>query len=200
MYKRQVHACLGISLGIDEGVESQSQLYENGSQGINLHVSPPVLYGICLLYTSRNHKILFCADQVIDGIVPIVGTTYPDEHLLKGYFDSLEKLKHQYVDCLILPAHKEPIRDVKRVVDRIVFAYLDKTDLIKHILDHGHHRMTTKEVACLAYGIDHVPGDQSEFIKLKMVISKTFSCLEYLYDEDFAIRTLENGTYYWEAP
>ena len=132
--------------------------------------------------------ILFCADQVIDGIVPIVGTTYPDEHLLKGYFDSLEKLKHQYGDCLILPAHKEPIRDVKRVVDRIVFAYLDKTDLIKHILDHGHHRMTTKEVACLAYGIDHVPGDQSEFIKLKMVISKTFSCLEYLYDEDFAIR------------
>ena len=72
--------------------------------------------------------------------------------------------------------------------------------MIKHILDHGHHRMTTKEVACLAYGIDHVPGDQSEFIKLKMVISKTFSCLEYLYDEDFAIRTLENGTYYWEAP
>ena len=41
-----VHACLGISLGIDEGVESQSQLYENGSQGINLHVSPPILYGI----------------------------------------------------------------------------------------------------------------------------------------------------------
>lgn len=45
-----------------------------------------------------------------------------------------------------------------------------------------------------------MPRDQSEFIKLKMVISKTFSCLEYLYDEDFAIRTLENGTYYWEAP
>ena len=91
-------------------------------------------YGQMGLY-DRNHKILFCADQVIDGIVPIVGTTYPDEHLLKGYFDSLEKLKHQYGDCLILPAHKEPIRDVKRVVDRIVFAYLDKTDLIKHILD-----------------------------------------------------------------
>ena len=70
----------------------------------------------------------------------------------------------------------------------------------RQILDHGHHRMTTKEVACLAYGIDHVPRDQSEFIKLKMVISKPFSCLEYLYDEDFAIRTLEGGSYYWEAP
>ena len=41
-----VHTCLGISLGIDKGVESKGQLYKNGSQGINLHVSPPVLYGI----------------------------------------------------------------------------------------------------------------------------------------------------------
>lgn len=149
---------------------------------------------------DRERRLLFCADQVIDGIVPIVGTTYPDEHLLKGYFESLDRFKHEYADCLILPAHKEPIKDVKRVVNRIVFAYIDKTDLIKHILDHGHHRMTTREVACLAYGMEGVPKDQYEFIKLKMVISKTFSCLEYLCDQDFAIRSRENGIYYWEAP
>ena len=149
---------------------------------------------------ERKKRILFCADQVIDGIVPIVGTTYPDEHLLTGYFESLEHFKHEYEDCLVLPAHKEPVKDVKRVVERIVFAYLDKTDLIKHILDHGHHRMTTKEVACLAYGMESVPKDEAEFIKLKMVISKTFSCLEYLYDHDFAIRSSEEGIFYWEAP
>lgn len=149
---------------------------------------------------DREKRLLFCADQVIDGIVPIVGTTYADEHLLNGYFKSLEQFKSQYGDCLILPAHKEPIQDVKRVVNRIVFAYIDKTDLIKHILDHGHHRMTTIEVACLAYGMEAAPKDQGEFIKLKMIISKTFSCLEYLYDQDFAIRSQENGTYYWEAP
>lgn len=144
--------------------------------------------------------VLFCADQVIDGITPIVGTTYPDEHLLKGYFESLEYFKHRYTDCLVIPAHKEPVKDVKRVVNRIVFAYLDKTDLIKHILDHGHRRMTTREVACLAYGLEAVPKNEMEFIKLKSVISKTFSCLEYLYDEDFAIRSMEEGVFYWEAP
>lgn len=32
---------------------------------------------------DKENKIFFCADQVIDGIVPIVATTYPDEHLLK---------------------------------------------------------------------------------------------------------------------
>ena len=117
-----------------------------------------------------------------------------------GYFESLEHFKHEYADCLVLPAHKLPVEDVKRVVNRIVFAYLDKTDLIKHILDHGHHRMTTKEVACLAYGMEAIPRDEAEFIKLKMVISKTFSCLEYLYDTDFAIRSKEDGIFYWESP
>lgn len=149
---------------------------------------------------DQNHRLLFCADQVIDGIIPIVGTTYQDEHLLKGYFESLEYFKHHYADCLVLPAHKEPVKDVKRTVNRIVFAYLDKADLIKHILDHGRRRMTTREVACLAYGMEAVPRDEVQFIKLKAVVSKTFSCLEYLYDEDFAIRTPEDGILYWEAP
>lgn len=156
-------------------------------------------YGQMGLFDEAR-RVLFCADQVIDGITPIVGTTYPDEHLLKGYFESLEYFKHHYTDCLVIPAHKEPVKDVKRVVNRIVFAYLDKTDLIKHILDHGHRRMTTREVACLAYGLEAVPKNEMEFIKLKSVISKTFSCLEYLYDEDFAIRAIEDGVYYWEAP
>lgn len=149
---------------------------------------------------EKEKRLLFCADQVIDGIVPIVGTTFPDEHLLQGYFSSLEQFRHEYADCLLFPAHNEPIREVKRIVDRIVFAYIDKTNLIKHILDHGRRRMTVKEVACLAYGMRNVPANSAEFIKLKMIMSKTFSCLEYLADKDFVIRTQENGTFYWESP
>ena len=34
---------------------------------------------------------------------------------------------------------------------------------------------------------------------LKMVTSKTFSCLEYLRDEDFVFRTERDGVLYWEA-
>lgn len=149
---------------------------------------------------DKKRRVIFCADQVIDGIVPIVGTSYADEHLLKGYFASLEHFKQEYAGCLVLPAHKDPIRDVKRVVDRIVFSYIDKADMIKQILDHSHRPMTTKQVACLAYGMKNVPKDKAEFIKLKMIISKTFSCLEYLYDEDFAIRNNAGGIYYWESP
>ena len=43
------------------------------------------------------------------------------------------------------------------------------------------------------------PVDENEFIKLKMVMSKCFSCLEYLRDEDFAVREEKNGTFYWRS-
>lgn len=148
---------------------------------------------------DRKKGIFFCADQVIDGIIPIVGTSYGDEHLLKGYFDSLEELKHNFSNCLFLPSHREPVAQVRPVADRIIFSYIDKTDLLINILDHARRPMTIREAACLAYGMNQVPEDEREFIKLKMVMSKTFSCLEYLYDEDFVIRTQEEGTYYWQS-
>lgn len=156
-------------------------------------------YGQLGLYDA-DKKVLFIADQVINGIVPIVGTSYPDEGLLARYFKSLEYIKHHYTDCLVLPAHNGPVTDLAGTVNRIVFSYLDKADMIRSILVHGRRAMTTQEVARLAYGMERVPADQAQFIKLKMVISKTFSCLEYLYEEDFALRTERDGVFYWEAP
>jgi len=46
--------------------------------------------------------------------------------------------------------------------------------------------------------MNEVPKDEEDFIKLKMVMTKTFSCLEYLYDSDLAVRTSKNGILYWE--
>lgn len=154
-------------------------------------------YGQMGLY-EKSKRLLFCADQIIDGIVPIVGTSYPDEHLLKLYFESLEQIKHEYGDCLLLPAHQKLIPDAGPVINRIIFSYLDKTDMIKRILDHSRRKMTVREIACVAYGMEKLPGSTEEFVKLKMVMSKTFSCLEYLRDEDFAVRTQEDGIFYWE--
>lgn len=148
---------------------------------------------------DRERKILFCGDQIIDGIIPIVGTTYEGDHLLQSYFRSLGELMHRYGDFLLLPAHGKPIREVRRVTERIIFSYLDKADMIKRILDHGRKRMTVREIACTAYGMGNIPEDTDEFVKLKMVMSKTFSCLEYLLDEDFVIRTEEDGTFYWQS-
>ena len=54
-------------------------------------------------------------------------------------------------------------------------------------------------IAARAYGMEKEPANDDEFIKLKMVISKTFSCLEFLYARGLAERTWEKGTLYWIA-
>ena len=78
-----------------------------------------------------------------------------------------------------------------------MFSYLDKMEIVHNILEHSRHPKPIREIASIAYGMPQLPKDTDEFIKLKMVMSKCFSCLEYLRDEDFAVREEKNGTFYW---
>lgn len=150
---------------------------------------------------EEEKRLLFSADQVLNGIVPIVGTSFKDEGLLERYFRSLEEIKEKYGDCTLIPAHSTvPVENPSATIDHIVFAYLEKIHLMKQILDHSRAPMTTRQVACIAYGIRGIPENLDQLMKLKMVISKTFSCLEYLYGQDFAVRTERDGTLYWESP
>ena len=71
---------------------------------------------------------------------------------------------------------------------------------MKQILDHARNPMTVRQVASIAYGMEKIPENLDQLMKLKMVISKTFSCLEFLYEQDFAVRTERDGTLYWESP
>ncbi|MDO5418075.1 MAG: hypothetical protein Q4F29_12810, partial [Lachnospiraceae bacterium] len=150
---------------------------------------------------DRTHRFLFSADQIIQKIVPIVGTSFKDEHLLKAYFASLEQVKHEFLDCRLFPAHNSMLegKEIRKNVNRIVFAYLEKIQIIEQIVRHGRHPMTVVQIAMLAYGIREVPQNKEQLLLLKMVTSKTFSCLEYLRDEDFVMRSERDGVLYWEA-
>lgn len=154
-------------------------------------------YGQMGLYEEEK-RILFSADQLIDGIAPIVGTSYPDEHILEGYFDSIEDVKNIYCDCQVFPAHGDKITDAPALGKRIKVMYLDKLDEIKKVIDHHNRKITVREMANTIYGVGQLPKSGGEFINLKMVFSKTFSCLEYLSDQGFAVRTVKNGVFYWQ--
>ena len=54
-------------------------------------------FGQCGL-RECGHKLLFCGDQIMTSIVPIVGSQQKDLGLLKCYLDSLGELKHRYAD------------------------------------------------------------------------------------------------------
>ncbi len=162
-----------------------------------------------------NKKLFFTADQLIHKVSPIIATTYPDEALLQGFFDSLRHIKTECSDWTIVPAHGEIIEDVPTDVDSIVFSYLDKAtkarDLLKEVASEhsgetlAYHSgsadsradyLTVQEVAEKTYGLT-IPKDESEFFIYKMIITKTYSLLEYLHGLDFITREMVDGVFYW---
>ena len=176
---------------------------------------------------DHEKKILFVADQLIHGVSPIVATTYADEHLLEGMFASLKDIKEHYADWTIIPAHGELIRDVAQDVDSIVYSYLSKSTSALDIMKGktaadaaaGDHRRTgaaqapaaggqdireasawtVHDIAKQLYHMDDDPTDEAAFFTYKMLITKTFSILEYLHDIGFVERTMRDGIYYWRA-
>lgn len=175
---------------------------------------------------DHEKKILFVADQLIHGVSPIVATTYADEHLLEGMFASLRDIKEHYADWTIIPAHGEPIRDVAQDVDSIVYSYLSKSTSALDIMkgnapeadassDHSlpdtvkaaaeaqrsirSGEWTVHDIAKQLYHMDDDPADEAAFFTYKMLITKTFSILEYLHDIGFVERTMQDGIYYWRA-
>lgn len=146
-------------------------------------------------------KVFFSGDQLIRGIVPIVGTSFKDEHLLTSYFQSLKQISHEFADYKLYPSHNTMLEgeSIKKAVNRIVFAYLEKIQIIEQVVKHSRHPKTVVQVAMLAYGMKELPQTKEQLLLLKMITSKTFSCLEYLRDEDFVARMEEGGILYWEA-
>ena len=145
---------------------------------------------------DEEHRLVFSADQLIDGIIPIVGTAYPDEHLLDYYFRSLESFKAHYGGYMIHPSHKRAYRCDGTVPGKILEAYQKKLDVIRQIIHTQRAPMTTREIAFLAYGAEDEFGWKN-IMQTKMIITKTFSCVEYLYDKGEISRVQEDKTLYW---
>ena len=145
---------------------------------------------------DSNKKIFFTADQLIHRVSPIVATTYPDEHLLQGFFDSLRHIKEDLSDWTIIPSHGEIIEDLRSDVDKTVYSYLNKITNVRDLLK-DFNRLTTQKISEKIYKIDHPPKNDDEFFLYKMTVTKTYSLLEYLYDIKFVNREMINGIYYW---
>lgn len=155
-------------------------------------------FGQCGLYEAV-HNLLFCGDQIMTTIVPIVGSQQKDLGLLKCYLRSLGELKHQYAGCRLLPCHYGPITDVAKEADRIIIGYMDKCGIMKKVLEESGVPLTTRDVGVRAYGRSQGPPDYSHFFSCTQIWAKTFSCLEYMYGEGFVEREEVDGILYWRA-
>lgn len=154
-------------------------------------------FGQCGLHEKR-HGFLFCGDQIMTTIVPIVGSQQKDLGLLKCYMESLGDMKHRYADCRILPCHYGPIEDVEKEANRIILGYLDKCEIMKGILEEDGGLMTTRDVGVRAYGRSQGPPDYRHFVSCTQIWAKTFSCLEFMYGEGLVERCEREGIIYWK--
>lgn len=144
-----------------------------------------------------SRRIVFSGDHIIENIVPIVATSYVNEHLLEQYLRSLDQFKAQYRTCTIFPAHGDSFSNPSLIASNITSAYRKKLLQIQHLLSNSAEALTVQEVAFRIYGIYNLPADVNSFFKIKMVISKTFSCLEYLYDQKYCDRMEKDGILFY---
>lgn len=146
---------------------------------------------------DSEHGILFCADQMMKGMAPFIGTSYPNEHLLSSYLDSLEWIRMHSGSCLIIPSHGREIADVAWMVDWIRRSYMEKIQRIIEILENAKGKMTVKDITYQFSGMNQVPKNDREFIRLRTAMAVVFSCLEYLNDQGRVLRLDENKILYW---
>lgn len=154
--------------------------------------------GQCGLY-EREKKILFCGDQIVKNTIPIVVSQKRNLHLLKQYLDSLKDMKVKYQDCCILSCHNETIYDINAEANIIIESYekqCEKTLLI--LKDHGEW-MVTRDLGVQVYGGRYMASDYKKVTLCTHIWSKTFVCLEYLFEQKKVECKEEDGVIYWKA-
>lgn len=153
-------------------------------------------YGQSGLY-DEEHRILFPADQVLNRICPIVSTSFPNEYLMSSYFNSLIELKTRFQGWTVFPAHGGPIEELGARTEEIAEFYMEKIEETAAAIEQAEEAVTVYEAALLVFRGLRIPTNDREFLKVASVVTRTFSCLEYLYERHHLIREERNGMLFW---
>lgn len=174
----------------------RGQIFSYGVYNFQAIALPGHTLGQLGLYDQAHH-IVFSGDHIIRNVVPIVSTSYTNEHLLEQYLRSLDLFKAQYRTCTIYPSHGEAFNNAGPIAANITAAYRKKLLDIQYILTNSAEALTIQEIAFRLYGIYNMPSDITSFFKIKSILSKTFSCLEYLCDQQYCVRMEQDGMLFY---
>ena len=154
--------------------------------------------GQCGLY-EQNKKLLFCGDQIVKNTVPIVISQERNLRLLEKYMDSLKTMKEKYKDCIILSCHNDIVYDMSLEADSILNSYEKQYETTYRVLKENGDWMVTRDLGVTVYGGKYMASDYRKVTLCTHIWSKTFACLEYLYEKNRVERKEEDGVIYWKA-
>ncbi|MEE3420335.1 MAG: MBL fold metallo-hydrolase [Lachnospiraceae bacterium] len=146
---------------------------------------------------DEEKRLVFPADCLIRGVSPIVPTVETDEHLVRKLIASLTLLKTNYSDCSMFQMHGPEIADVKGTADKIIASYQRKILSIMRAVKTCYDPMTVKEIMVIGYGLQKEPDTVETFLTFKMMLTKTFSLVEYLFDEGYIERFEDDGMLFY---
>lgn len=146
---------------------------------------------------DHEKRLLLPADQLLNHTAPIVGTSHVDEHLLAAYLASIRTLAQRYAGYTILPAHEGPLLDPCAACERTTQAYQRKLGQTLACVLEGREQ-TVWQIACHVYVLTPDKRSDAAFTNAKMITTKTFSMLEYLFDQGLIQRReAEDGMLFW---
>ncbi|MBE5956661.1 MAG: MBL fold metallo-hydrolase [Lachnospiraceae bacterium] len=152
--------------------------------------------GQCGLYEEKK-KLLFSGDQLVLDTVPIVMSQKRNLHLLAMYFQSMEEINDLYRDCTVLPCHNEIIYEPALETKRITESYLAQCQATYDVLKETDEWMVTRDIGVKVFGGRYMARNYDKVTFCTHIWSKTFACLEYMYDLGNVQRIEEDGIIYW---
>lgn len=146
---------------------------------------------------DEEKKLIFCADHIMQRIVPIVGAIDDGENALECYFQTMRFLKEKCRGFLFIPCHGEEFRDLEIEADRIINHYLSKCQLMIDLLRKKGEKMTIRDIGTTIYGRDREHPDMKKFSSCLLIWAKTYACLLYMRNLGFVLEEEVDGVRYW---
>jgi glyoxylase-like metal-dependent hydrolase (beta-lactamase superfamily II) len=154
--------------------------------------------GQCGLYDERN-RILFSGDQLVSDTIPIEMSQKRNLHLLKIFFQSMEEISCLYKDCTVLPCHNSIILDPSVEAKRITESYLAQCNATYNVLKESQDWMVTRDIGVKVFGGKYYAKDYNKVTFCTHIWSKTFACLEYMYEMGTVARKEIDNIIYWKC-
>ncbi len=148
---------------------------------------------------DEDGRVLFCADQVIPGVVPIVGSSSETDSYLGLYLDSLEELRSRYEGVLFVPGHGKCFVNDGSEIGNILNAYRERLAAVREILRQAGSPMTVREVSGAVYGPQFSVISGNNYQDVMLMWYKTCACLRYLEETGSVREEKKEGIIYWVA-
>lgn len=145
----------------------------------------------CLYDSARG--IFIAGDQVLPRISPNVslGPTEPDADPLGEWLASIAKLRREVAgDVLVLPSHGEPFHGLHTRLDALDREHRKRLDLL-----HAHLAEPRRAVDCFGRMFRRAIGADA----IGLATGETLAHLRHLEVEGRAVRTVEDGVWWYRA-